>query len=106
MNLVYCNKSELHSNFTMSKYYKQTGKRKLGELASILELYLWLMIGSFFQNKSHQTYEAKLAKQIRQQQETERKSFSNLQKREYKLTKEQMKKVSDKKMDILQRACL
>ncbi|XP_022341554.1 serine/threonine-protein kinase TAO1-like [Crassostrea virginica] len=46
-------------------------------------------------NKSHQTYEAKLAKQIRQQQETERKSFSNLQKREYKLTKEQMKKEID-----------
>ena len=63
------------------------------------------MIGSFFQNKSHQTYEAKLAKQIRQQQETERKSFSNLQKREYKLTKEQMKKVSDKKMDIFA-ACM
>ena len=31
MNLVYCNKSELHSNFTMPKYCKQTVKRKLGE---------------------------------------------------------------------------
>lgn len=38
--------------------------------------------------------EAKLSKQIKQQQETERKSFLNLQKREYKLTKEQMKRVS------------
>lgn len=38
--------------------------------------------------------EAKLAKQIRQQQETEKKSFTNFQKREYKLNKEQMKKVS------------
>lgn len=37
--------------------------------------------------------EAKLSKQIKQQQETERKSFLNLQKREYKLTKEQMKRV-------------
>lgn len=38
--------------------------------------------------------EAKLSKQIKQQQDTERKSFLNLQKREYKLTKEQMKRVS------------
>lgn len=38
--------------------------------------------------------EAKLAKQIKQQQDTERKSFLNLQKREYKQTKEQMKRVS------------
>lgn len=37
--------------------------------------------------------EAKLSKQIKQQQDTERKSFLNLQKREYKLTKEQMKRV-------------
>lgn len=38
--------------------------------------------------------EAKLSKQIKQQQDTEKKSFLNLQKREYKLTKEQMKRVS------------
>lgn len=39
--------------------------------------------------------EAKLSKQIKQQQDTERKSFLNLQKREYKLTKEQMKREID-----------